>query len=289
MIIAITGSKGFIGQSLIRELEKRAYEYLPIPHEIIIKNDKSLFEIISKADVIVNLAGSSIQKRWTRANKFAIYQSRVDTTRKLVKAIASLSSRPKKIISASAIGIYDENNIHDEHSRYLSYDFLGKVVRDWESAALFAKNFGLEIYIYRLGIVLGHSGGIIKKLYPLFNLGLGSTIGNGKQAMSFIHIDDLINIFIDSIEGKLPENIYNAVSPKYTTNKEFSKVFAKALKKPLIFSIPKYALNVLYGQGANVLYKGQKVLPAHLLEQNFIFKFPSIEDAINDIVSKFRS
>ncbi len=146
----------------------------------------------------------------------------------------------------------------------------------------------MEVYILRLGIVLGHSGGMVLKLYKFFRLGLGATIGNGNQPMSFIHIDDLLRIFSDCIEGKLPENTYNVVSPKYTTNKDFSKAFAKALYKPLFFSIPKFVLSLIYGKGAEVMYKGQRVIPTHLLENNFTFKFPTIEEAINDVVNKFR-
>jgi uncharacterized protein (TIGR01777 family) len=284
MKIAITGSNGFIGNELIKKLSK--YEFVKIPHNLLYQSNDELKTILINSDIVINLAGVSIQKSWTRRNKYLIYQSRVATTRNLVKAISEINNRPKKLISVSAIGIYDTKNEHNEFSRNLSYDFLAKVVKDWESAANFAKNYGLEVYILRLGIVLGQNGGIIKKLFPFFKLGLGTTIGNGNQPMSFIHIDDLIKIFEYAIEGKLQEGTFNAVSPHYTTNKEFSKALAKRLNKPLLFKIPKGLLHIIFGEGAKVIYSGQKVIPTKLLENNFVFKYPNIETAIDDIISK---
>ncbi|MCX7862386.1 MAG: TIGR01777 family oxidoreductase [Bacteroidales bacterium] len=288
MKIAVTGANGFIGKELTKHLENKGFTCLKIPHQIIYEKSHLLSDTLSKADIVINLAGSSIQKRWTRKNKLDIYRSRVHTTRILIKTVSELLQRPKKIISVSAIGIYDTKNIHDEYSRNLSYDYLGRVARDWEEATLFAKNYGIEVYILRLGIVLGSSGGLIKKLLPLFKAGLGATIANGKQKMSFIHIEDLLSIFTFAIENKIPEGIYNAVAPHYTTNKEFSKTFARQLNRPLLFSVPKQLLHLIYGQGASVLYSSQAVIPQALIDNQFVFKYENIEKALCDIVNKSR-
>ncbi len=289
MKIAISGSNGFIGQELCKYLEKQKYSIIRIPHNMIYRQPEELKEILSSVDIVINLAGSSIQKRWTRKYKIEIYRSRVHTTRIIVKTIASLQNRPKKLISVSAIGIYDSKNEHDEYSQNLSFDFLGKVAKDWEEASLYAKNLGLEVYVFRLGIVLGNTGGMIKKLYPLFYIGLGAVISSGKQFMSFIHISDLINMFHYAIESKLPDGTYNAVAPQYTTNKEFSRVFAQLLKRPLLLKIPKHALHLIYGKGATFLYTGQAVKPTALIEQNFPFQFSDIKSSLEDIIYKFQS
>lgn len=289
MKIAISGSSGFIGQELCKSLEKQNHTIIRIPHNIIYQQSEELKGILSSADIVINLAGASIQKRWTRKYRVEIYRSRVHTTRTIVKTIASLLNRPKKIISVSAIGIYDSEAVHDEYSRNLSLDFLGQVAKNWEEATLYARNLGLEVYIFRLGIVLGNTGGMMKKLYPLFNMGLGAVISSGKQPMSFIHIADLINLFHYAIESKLPDKIYNAVAPYYTTNQEFSQIFAKLLKRPLFFKIPKQILHFIYGKGATFLYTGQAVKPTALIEQNFPFQYSDIKSSLEDLINKFRS
>lgn len=289
MKIAITGASGFIGQELCKFLEKQNHTIIRIPHNTIYRNTEELSEILSSADIVINLAGATIQKRWTRKYRLEIYRSRVRTTRAIVKTIASLQKRPKKLISVSAIGIYDSQGEHDEYSRNLSFDFLGQVAKDWEEATLYANNLGLEVYIFRLGIVLGNTGGMLKKLYPLFNMGLGAVISSGKQPMSFIHISDLLNMFHYAIESKLPDGTYNAVAPEYTTNKEFSRVFAQLLKRPLLFKIPKQVLHLMYGKGATFLYTGQAVKPIALMDQHFPFQFCDIKSSLEDLISKFRS
>ncbi len=289
MNIAITGSNGFIGKEIQHRLSSNNLYFQAIPRDLLYHPNEQLEDLLNQSDIVINLAGASIQKRWTRKHKLSIYQSRVFTTRNLVKTIEKISQKPKKLISISAIGIYDSIREHDEYSHYLSNNFLGKVCRDWEHAALFAKNFGLNVYILRLGIVLGNKGGVIKKLMPLFKLGLGASLGNGKQAMSFIHIEDLINIISLVIENKIGEGIYNLVSPTFTTNKEFSELLARKLHKPLLFSIPAFVLKLLYSEGSQVLLDGQKVIPAHLLEQHYEFSYPTINEALDNIVSKSQS
>ncbi len=286
MKIAITGSNGFIGKELRQKLTNSQYTFVPIPHRLLYQSNEELIKLLSDCDIIINLAGVPILQRWTRKTKLTIYQSRVVTTKILISAIKMLNKRPKKLISISAIGIYDSNREHDEHSHYLANDFLAKICKDWESNAMYAKNLGLEVYIFRLGIVLGKNGGLFKKLLPIFKLGLGATISNGHQPMSFIHIDDLINIFKLSIEGKLSEGTYNVVSPTYTTNKEFSEIMAHKLHRPLLFKIPSFLIKLFFGKGSIVLLNGQKVRPAKLIESNFTFKYKTIKETIESLINK---
>lgn len=281
MKIAITGIHGFVGKNLKNHLFQNQLEVIPIERNLLYSEPTLLAEKLEGIDVIVNLSGANINKRWTRKYMRVIYQSRVFTTRNIVKAISLCNVRPKHLISTSAIGIYDDIHEHDEHSRHLSYTFLGKVCRSWETAALHAKNFGTNVSILRLGIVIGKNGGIVKQLLSIFKLGLGAVIGKGKQSMSFIQIDDLTEIIAQLIIGKLEPSIYNIVTPKITSNKEFSIVFAKKLHRPLLFKIPKLFLQLIFNKGADVLYSGQKVYPAKLIEQGYVFKAKNIKEAID--------
>ncbi|MGQ9846309.1 MAG: TIGR01777 family oxidoreductase [Bacteroidales bacterium] len=284
MKVAITGYSGFIGKKLSNFLTIHQIEILNIERQWLYQSPEYLAKQIEGSDAIINLAGAPIIKRWNRKYKIAIYQSRVKTTRNLVQAISLCKERPKHLISASAIGIYDDIHKHDEYSSYFSTSYLGKVCKNWESAALYAQNFGLRVSIVRLGIVLGHEGGMLKKVLPLFKIGLGSIIGSGKQSMSFIHIDDLINIIYKLLTNNLESSIYNATTPYPTTNKEFTETLTKKLKRPQILFIPKFILNLIYGEGAQVLTSGQYVLPAKLLEQNFKFQYTTIDEVLDAII-----
>ncbi len=225
MKIAISGSSGFIGTELKKILIKK-HEIIPIKQNDI-NNLEYLTSIIQKADIVINLAGLSINGRWTKRYKYEIYRSRISTTRSIVNAIKQANPRPKHLISTSAIGIYNNLRTHDEYNYSFNFSFLGKICRDWENSALDAENFGTHVSILRLGIVIGKSGGIVAKLSPFFKLGLGATIGKGNQPMSFIHINDLIQIYLHLIDNKIPSGIYNAVSPQHTTNKNLLNSFLK--------------------------------------------------------------
>lgn len=285
MKVAITGYNGFIGKKLSNFLALHQIEIIHIERKWLYHSPEFLAKQIEGSDTIINLAGAPINKRWNRKYKIAIYQSRVKTTRNLVQAIFLSKNRPKHLISASAIGIYDDIHQNDEHSAYFSTSYLGKVCKDWETASLFALNYGLNVNILRLGIVLGSDGGMLKKILPLFKLCLGSTIGNGKQSMSFIHIDDLISIFYHLITNSIDSTFINATTPYPTTNKKFTKILATKLKRPQILSIPKFMLKLIYGEGAEVLTSGQHVVPSVLLEKNFKFQYSTIEEVLEAIIN----
>ncbi len=280
MKIVITGASGFIGKALVNfltsqgnvivQIERKDYS-LPL-HEFALK--------IQNSDAIINLTGASISKRWTRKYKYEIYTSRILTTRKIVDAISICKTKPKILINASAIGIYDDFHIHDEQSTHLAFNYLSKIIRDWEHAANRAFEYGTQVFIFRLGIVISKDGGMLKKVLPIFKFGLGGKIGNGKQFFSFIHINDLLNVFKLAINNTLPSGIYNLTSPEILTNLEFTKQFAQILKNPTLFNIPKFILRILYGEGANVLTSGQAAIPAKLLENGYKFKYEKLLDAL---------
>jgi len=280
MKIAISGYHGFVGTTLASYLSSKGIKIIPIERKLLYGDPNILASLLENSNIVINLSGATLNKYWTKKYMQEIYNSRINTTQQLVKAISLCKNRPQVLISTSAIGIYDIQHQHNENSCYLANNFLGKVCKDWELSAFNAENLGVDVYILRFGIVLGNHGGIIKKLLPLFKLGIGGTIGNGNQPFSFIHIDDLIHIYDEIILRRIQKGIYNAVSPHPTTNKIFSQQLAKKLKRPLLFSIPPFVFRILFGKGAELLTQGQEVYPLALIEQGFKFNYETIDSAI---------
>jgi uncharacterized protein (TIGR01777 family) len=278
--IAITGASGFVGTSLNKYFSNLGYKIIPIARDIL-NNQKKLEEIINSSDIVINLAGANIINRWTESYKKLLYSSRIDTTSKIVNAINNINNKPKILISTSAVGIYDNKTTYTEEGSY-SNDFLSNLCQDWEKEALKAKNENTKVSIFRFGIVLGKDGGALQKMITPFKLGLGGVIGNGSQAFSFIHIDDLLNAYKFVIENECGET-FNLSAPKPTTNKGLTKALGKTLKRPTILPVPEFVLNLIFSEGAKVLTDGQSVVPQKLLDLGFKFKFETIEDTIENL------
>ncbi len=277
--IAITGSSGFVGQNLKKFFEDKKCEVISIKREYL-KDDNKLLDIVSKSDVIINLAGANIINRWTESYKELLYSSRIETTKAIVKAINSSEKKPDILISTSAIGVYDNKSTYDE-SASLNNDFLANLGKDWEEEA---KKAQIPVAIFRFGIVLGKNGGALDKMLLPFKLGVGGVIGSGNQAFSFIHIEDLLNAYEHVIENKL-EGTFNLVSPTPTTNKGLTKALGKYLHRPTIFPVPEFMLKLIFSEGAKILTDGQSVVPQKLLDNGFNFKYKNIEQAIEDLVT----
>ena len=286
--VAISGSTGFIGKQLIDYLLRCGYEIIAISRNDFANQGKQLAKIINSADVILNLAGSSVLCRWNTRNKQQIFSSRIDTTRLLADAVRKNSPElgPKVFINASATGIYANEGVHDESSREFGSDFLASVCESWEGETDILNGLNLRLCIIRTGIVLGSTGGSLKKMLPLFRAGIAGRIGSGKQSFSFIHITDFCRAIEHLIDNPHSSGIYNMVSPEPTTNKQFTDVLAHCLHRPAIFPVPEFALKLIYGEGAGLLTKGVAVKPAHLLDEGFQFKYPDIATALSDLVQK---
>ena len=287
MKIAISGANGFIGKSLVSKLKASGYEVIPIQRSLLYADATKLTSYISGKEAIIHLAGSPILKRWTNKSKKAIFDSRVQTTKNLVEAISLLggNNRPKIFLSASAIGIYKAGLAHTEESLVFSEGFMYNVVSSWEEAsALLPKNVGRVIL--RLGIVIGKESQTIKMMKPIFNMGLGATIGNGKQAFPFIHIKDLTNAIVWSLENSEATGIYNLASPENITNKDFTLEFARVLKRRAFLKIPKVLLKIAFGKASMILTESPQVVPKKLLDQGFEFTYPSIQKSMAEITQK---
>lgn len=302
MRIFITGGTGFIGRTLVQKLTNSGHELTILTRSI--KQGFSLpqgaaflegnptkpgiwQEKAAEHEAIINLAGASIFQRWTQKAKKEILDSRILATRLLTEALASREGKETHLLSTSAVGYYGfhEDEILDEDSPP-GEDFLAFVTSEWEKTALKAQKYGIRVVLCRFGIVLGENGGALKKMLPLFKLGLGSPFGNGKQWFSWIHEADLANIFLFLIENKNIEGPVNCTSPQPVRNRDMAKILGKALHKPVFMPpIPWFMLKLFMGEFANVLLKGQRVLPVKLLNNGFNFSYPTLKEALQHLLT----
>jgi len=235
-------------------------------------------------DVIIHLMGEPLDGgRWSKKRKHLFYSSRINSTKNMVKAIEKRLGRIKLFISASAVGIYGNRGEKtlSEKSR-IGEDFLAKLCEDWEYQA---KKSSCRNAQLRFGIVLDNDSRSLKKMLPIFENGLGGILSNGKQWMSWIHIDDVVGIVMEIIYKKKYSGEINIVSPEPVRNKDFTKLLAVSLKTMAIFPVPKIALRLMLGEMANVVLSSQKVLPEKAINNNYFFKYKNLEEAFSSIFS----
>jgi uncharacterized protein len=278
MKIAISGASGFVGSALRAKFA--AHEIISIGVKDFSKNAAEFAALIDGCNVIINLAGAPIIARWSDEYKKILHSSRINTTAKIVTAISDMQNKPKLLISTSAVGIYTNKMTNSEDDNEIADDFLGKLCQEWEAEALKAQVDGVRVVIFRFGIVLGKDGGALSKMLTPFKLGLGGIIGSGKQAFSWIHIDDLVRAYEFAIDNDTLSKAYNLTAPEPTTNEGLTKALASALHRPAFLPVPEFALKLLYSDGAKVLTDGQTAVPKRLLESGFKFSFSNIEHAI---------
>lgn len=285
MKIKITGSGGYLGRAISKKLKKHGHVVSGIGRELL-TNENKLKETIQGTDAIINLAGAPILQRWTPKNRKIIYDSRVQTTQNLVKALNSLplEKRPGKFISASAIGIYQAGKTHDESSIEFEQGFVGKVVLDWEKAVEPLTD-DIQKIIFRIAPVLGKKSETIKNLKLPFKLGLGGKIGNGKQPFPFVHEQDVTDAFLWAIEKYNNNGVFNLSAPEQISNKIFTKTFAAKLNRPALIPIPAFALKILYGEAAAMLVRSPGVHPNKLQKAGYAFKYPNIDSTLTEVLT----
>lgn len=271
MKIVMTGSSGFVGTALRKALGDcvRLGRHDDVG---------SLREKLEGVEVVINLAGAPILRRWSESYKKVLMESRLETTGRLVEAMKG--SDVRLLISTSAVGIYPDGVACDESCGALAQDFLGGLAKRWEEAALAA---AFPTAILRLGVVLGKEGGALGKMLPPFKLGLGGNIGDGRMMTSWVDLDDLISMYRFIIEEKL-EGVFNAVSPNPVTNAVFTRALGKVLHRPTLFPVPVTVLKLIYGDAASVLTGSKDVYPRELMEAGFSFRYPSIETSLEHIL-----
>ncbi len=285
MIIAITGAGGFIGKQLTVFFERKNYEVRRVARINANTRTMDVAKQISGADVVINLAGAPIIGRWNQAYKLELFNSRIVTTKKIIEAIGLIDTKPRLLISASAVGIYSSAGKQTENNFQVADDFLGYICKAWEQEAQKAIPY-TRVAIIRLGIVLGKGGGALQRMLPLFRLGLGGKIDSGKQGFSWIHITDLAKAVQFIIENEQVKGEFNFTAPEVINNKVFTEKLAGLLKRPALFTVPEFALKILFGEGSIAVSGGQFAYPNNLLDAGFQFVYPKLEGALKEILGE---
>jgi len=272
MSVAITGATGFIGKKLmsVYGTDARAVSL------------RGSLDGIAGADAVIHLAGEPVSQRWSEAVRERIRTSRVSGTRRVVETMRT--KPPKVLVCASAVGYYGSrgDEILTEASAPAD-GFLADVCVEWEREAHKAEEFGVRVVCIRLGLVLGNGGGLEKMLLP-FKLGIGGVIGDGKQWMAWIHVDDAVGLFQLAVNTLTLNGPVNATAPNPVTNAEFTRALASALHRPAVFPVPKFALHVLYGEMARIVYASQRVMPEAALQAGYQFRYSHVDAALLSIL-----
>ena len=294
----IAGGTGLIGTALCQTLMEANNQIIVLSRQAPEKVKqlcgntviaiKSLSEIdkATAIDVVVNLAGEPIAaQRWSAKRKLELENSRIELTKIFVNWLASRQQKPKKLISGSAIGWYgdmgakiitEQSDFNDEYTHQLCHD--------WEQAALKAEQHAIPVCIIRTGLVLSNKGGVLKQMLLPFQFGLGGKIGNGQHYMSWIHIDDEVNLIIHLANDAQASGIYNATAPEPVTNQQFSSILAKTLKRPCFFLTPAWGLKLVLGELSRLLITGQRVLPKKAQAEGFKFNYTNLQQALTQLL-----
>lgn len=300
MTILVTGATGLIGQELVSLLLQNGHtlHYLSTSRTKLVSNSSykgyywnpKTAEIdvaaFTDVDVIVHLAGANVAQRWTTDYKEEIIQSRVLSTQLLFKTLQQITHKVTQIVAASAIGIYPNSlsSIYHETDLDIDDSFLGNVVKRWENEVSQFEKLEMVVTKIRIGIVLAKDGGALKEMAKPIRMGLGAAFGSGQHYQSWIHIHDLAAIFYFVIQNKLA-GVYNGVSPYPVTNEDLTKAIARTIEKPLFLpNIPQFVMKLLLGEMHEILFSSQHVSSRKLLDENFQFKYASLDKALAELL-----
>jgi uncharacterized protein len=290
-VVAISGSSGLIGSALVKALQEAGHRvHRLVRHPPAMKDDiqwtpaarlldeRRLLDV----DVVVNLAGETIGKRWTTTRRRAIRESRVRATETIAGAILR-SRRPIGLINASAVGYYGSrgDSVLDENSPN-GRGYLAEICRDWETAALAARTAASRVVMMRSGVVLSNKGGALPEMLRPFKLGVGGRIGDGRQWLSWIDLDDMVRAVQFLIGRNDISGPVNVVSPNPVSNREFTKTVSEVIKKPALFPVPAVALKMIFGEMAKETILGsQRATPARLTASGFTFNRPTLRESLS--------
>lgn len=305
MKILIIGATGFIGRALVPHLVSERFDIVCISRNVnaarkILGNHinilpwdsrttQGLLPALSGADAVVNLAGESLAKgRWTDKRKQELLDSRVVTGKLLSEAILSMPVRPGVVLQASAMGFYGpQTDGPVDESAGQGPGFLAEMNRQWESSAIPLKSAGVRVVILRTGVVLGKDGGMLEQLLIPFRFYAGTTLGSGRQYLSWIHLADNIRAIGHLLRNSASEGPYNLTTPNPVTMAELTRGISIAVGKPAWMRVPAFMLKAIFGKMADeTLLASQQVMPSRLLSEGFRFSYPELAPALSDIFSK---
>jgi uncharacterized protein len=296
--VAVTGATGTIGREVVRALRGRGDEVTALSRsrdrarsalgdvDVVEWADPTSqpapAEAFAGADGVVHLLGERIDQRWSDDAKRRIRESRELGTRNLVEGMRRAEVRPRALVSQSAVGYYGPHGDEevDESVPPATGEFLAEVVAEWEARAREAEELGVRVVTTRTGVMLSESGGALAKMLPPFKLGVGGPVAGGRQYMSWVHIDDVVGAMLFCLDEQSVSGPVNVTAPDPATNAELSKTLGRVLRRPAFFPVPAVAVKLLYGEMAEIVITGARVVPRRLLEHRYRFKYVELEAAL---------
>jgi uncharacterized protein len=294
MNVCVTGAGGLIGTRLVERLRARGDEVTSLsrnprsPDAVAWQpeRDPAPAEALAGRDAVVHLAGENVAQRWSDDAKRRIRSSREIGTRNLVAGIEAAEPRPRVLVSSSAVGYYGPHGDEPlDESTPAGEDFLAQVCVAWEREARRAADLGLRVAIVRTGVVLDRAGGALAKMLPFFKLGVGGPVAGGSQYMPWIHVDDVVGIYLAALDGEDWDGPLNASAPEPVTNKHFSSALGRALHRPAVAPVPAVAVRTLYGEMAEIVTKGQRVVPRRPQELGYRFAHADLDEALRSALA----
>lgn len=302
MRVTVTGATGLIGRRLVAALARRGDEVTVLSRDPARARDvlgsgieaarwDALHEPAPSAtlagrDGVVHLAGEPVAQRWSAAAKERIRVSREAGTANLVAGLRSAEPRPRVLVSASAVGYYGPRGDEEvAETDPPGNDFLAEVCVAWERAAQAATELGMRVAIARTGVVLDPSGGALAKMLPPFRAGVGGPVAGGDQWMPWIHVDDLVGLYLAALDGDDWSGPLNGSSPNPATNRDFSKALGRALHRPALAPVPRFALRALYGEMEQIVTTGQRAVPRRARQLGFAFAHPELDEALRSALA----
>jgi uncharacterized protein len=289
MKITITGASGMIGAKLVERLRARGDEVTTLSRKPSSagavawqpEDEPAPAAALAGRDAVIHLAGENVAQRWSDDAKRRIRSSRELGTRHLVAGIEAADPRPGVLVSSSAVGIYGPHGDEElDEQTPAGSDFLAEVCVVWEREAERAAELGLRVVTVRTGLVLDQSGGALAKMLPFFKLGVGGPVAGGAQYMPWIHVDDVVGLYVAAVDGDAWNGPVNASAPEPVTNKTFSQALGRALHRPAVAPVPGLAVRALYGEMAEIVTKGQRVIPRRAQEHGYAFRHTDLDEAL---------
>jgi uncharacterized protein (TIGR01777 family) len=294
MKVTVTGASGLIGTKLVERLRARGDEVTTLSRHASApgavawrpEDEPAPAHALAGRDAVVHLAGENVAQRWSEDAKRRIRASRELGTRNLVAGIEVAEPRPRVLVSASAVGYYGPHGDEPlDESTPAGEDFLAQVCVAWEREARRAADLGLRVAIVRTGVVLDRAGGALAKMLPFFKLGVGGPVAGGSQYMPWIHVDDVVGIYLAALDGEDWDGPLNASAPEPVTNKHFSSALGRALHRPAVAPVPAVAVRTLYGEMAEIVTKGQRVVPRRPQELGYRFAHADLDEALRSALA----
>ncbi len=294
----ITGATGLIGRYLAEKLVQKGYDYIAVStnkqsaekklagyKKIVTYNELDSL-VGERFKAVINLAGSNLgAKRWTEFAKKDFYDSRINTIESLLKLFGKMDSKPCAFVSASGVDYYGDTGSREMHEDSPPANtFLGRLTNEWEQAALKAELAGVRTVVLRTGLVLANNAEAVNKLLLPVKLFVGGPLGSGRQYLSWIHIDDLAELYIFAAENQNLNGIYNAAAPEPVTNSVLVKEAAKLLHRPAVMPAPAFMLKAVLGEMSAVVLEGRKAMPHKIINAGFKFRFTNIKDAWKEVL-----